>query len=52
MGRDLLPTAFEDVNLLFMNQLKRFGVPVGYTGHERGIAVSTVAAALGARGSP
>jgi sialic acid synthase SpsE/sugar phosphate isomerase/epimerase len=42
------PTAFEDVNLLFMNQLRRFGVPVGYSGHERGIAVSTVAAALGA----
>jgi N-acetylneuraminate synthase len=42
------PTAFEDVNLLFMNELRRFGVPVGYSGHERGIAVSTVASALGA----
>lgn len=42
------PAAFEDINLRFMNQLKRFGVPVGYSGHERGIAVSTVAAALGA----
>jgi sialic acid synthase SpsE/sugar phosphate isomerase/epimerase len=42
------PVAFEDINLLFMNQLRRFGVPVGYSGHERGIAVSTVAAALGA----
>lgn len=42
------PAAFEDINLLFMNQLRRFGVPVGYSGHERGIAVSTVAAALGA----
>jgi len=31
-----------------MNQLRRFDVPVGYSGHERGIAVSTVAAALGA----
>jgi N-acetylneuraminate synthase len=31
-----------------MNQLRRFGVPVGYSGHERGIAVSTVASALGA----
>jgi sialic acid synthase SpsE/sugar phosphate isomerase/epimerase len=42
------PAAFEDVNLRFMDQLRRFGVPVGYSGHERGIAVSTVAAAIGA----
>lgn len=42
------PAAFEDINLRFMNQLRQFGVPVGYSGHERGIAVSTVAAALGA----
>jgi N-acetylneuraminate synthase len=42
------PAAFEDINLLFMNQLRRFDVPVGYSGHERGIAVSTVAAAMGA----
>ncbi|MFC2025993.1 N-acetylneuraminate synthase family protein [Chloroflexota bacterium] len=42
------PAAFEDINLLFMNQLRQFDVPVGYSGHERGIAVSTVASALGA----
>lgn len=42
------PAAFEDINLRFMEQLRKFGVPVGYSGHERGIAVSTVAAALGA----
>ena len=42
------PTAFEDINLRFMDQLRRFGAPVGYSGHERGIAVSTVASALGA----
>jgi sialic acid synthase SpsE/sugar phosphate isomerase/epimerase len=42
------PAAFEDINLRFMQQLRRFDVPVGYSGHERGIAVSTVAAALGA----
>ena len=42
------PAAFEDINLRFMNQLLRFGVPVGYSGHERGIAISTVASALGA----
>ena len=42
------PAAFEDINLRFMDQLRRFGVPIGYSGHERGIAVSTVASALGA----
>ena len=42
------PAAFEDINLRFMDQLRVFGVPVGYSGHERGIAVSTVASALGA----
>lgn len=42
------PAAFEDINLRFMDQLRKFGVPVGYSGHERGIAVSTVASALGA----
>ena len=42
------PAAFEDINLRFMLRLKEFDVPVGYSGHERGIAVSTVAAALGA----
>ncbi|MCK4897349.1 MAG: N-acetylneuraminate synthase family protein [Anaerolineales bacterium] len=42
------PAAFEDINLRFMDQLRRFDVPVGYSGHERGIAVSTVASVLGA----
>jgi N-acetylneuraminate synthase len=42
------PAAFEDINLRFMDRLRKFEVPVGYSGHERGIAVSTVAAALGA----
>lgn len=42
------PASFEDINLRFMERLRTFGVPVGYSGHERGIAVSTVAAALGA----
>jgi len=42
------PAAFEDINLRFMDQLRQFGVPVGYSGHERGIAISTVASALGA----
>ncbi len=42
------PAAFEDINLRFMDRLREYGVPVGYSGHERGIAVSTVASALGA----
>ena len=42
------PAAFEDINLRFMERLRKFGVPVGYSGHERGIAISTVASALGA----
>ncbi|MFQ5893100.1 MAG: N-acetylneuraminate synthase family protein [Nitrospinota bacterium] len=42
------PAPFEEVNLRFMETLREFGVPVGYSGHERGIAISTVASALGA----
>lgn len=42
------PASFEDINLRFMDRLREFHVPVGYSGHERGIAVSTVAAAMGA----
>ncbi|MCK4726271.1 MAG: N-acetylneuraminate synthase family protein, partial [Anaerolineales bacterium] len=42
------PAAFEDINLRFMERLRQFDVPVGYSGHERGIAISTVASAIGA----
>jgi N-acetylneuraminate synthase len=42
------PAPFENINLKFMDKLRAFDVPVGYSGHERGIAVSTVAASLGA----
>jgi sialic acid synthase SpsE/sugar phosphate isomerase/epimerase len=42
------PAAFNDINLRFMDRLREFGVPVGYSGHERGISVSTVAASVGA----
>ena len=42
------PAPFKDINLRFMEKLQEFGVPVGYSGHERGIATSTVAVALGA----
>ncbi len=42
------PTPFEEINLKFMEVLRSLDVLVGYSGHERGIAISTVAVALGA----
>lgn len=44
------PCQFEEINLRVLEMLKqKFGCIVGYSGHERGIAVSGAAAALGAR---
>lgn len=42
------PSSFEELNLKAMNSLKKFGYPVGYSGHEKGIAVSLAAAVMGA----
>ncbi|NIS74930.1 MAG: acetylneuraminic acid synthetase, partial [Deltaproteobacteria bacterium] len=42
------PAPFKDINLRFMSELKNYGVPVGYSGHERGIAISEAAATMGA----
>ena len=43
------PAAFKDINLRQMDTLKaRFKCPVGYSGHELGIAVSAAAVAMGA----
>ncbi len=42
------PAPFEALNLRFVDTLKKFDVPVGYSGHERGIAVPLVALTLGA----
>lgn len=42
------PAPFDEVNLRFMDRLARYGVPVGYSGHERGIAVAIAAVARGA----
>lgn len=43
------PASFSDINLRFLNTLRnKFNVPVGYSGHERGIAISTAAVAMGA----
>jgi len=43
------PAPFHNINLNFMKTLAdRYGVPVGYSGHEKGIAVSEAAVAMGA----
>jgi N-acetylneuraminate synthase len=42
------PAPFDGLNLRFIETLKQFGVPVGYSSHERGIAMSLVALTLGA----
>lgn len=42
------PVHAEDVNLVAMDRLADLGVPVGYSGHELGVAISTAAVARGA----
>jgi N-acetylneuraminate synthase len=42
------PAPFENLNLRFLETLKQFDVPIGYSAHERGIAMPLVALALGA----
>ena len=43
------PSAYEDINLRIINTLQaRYGVPVGYSGHESGLSPSLGAIALGA----
>ena len=43
------PAPYHDINLRFIPTMKeRFGCVVGYSGHERGIATSLAAVALGA----
>lgn len=47
--RSTYPSPFHNLNLAFINELRRrYDVPIGYSGHERGIAISSAAAALGA----
>ena len=44
------PAAAEEINLRFMERLREWsGRPVGYSGHDHGIAISLAAAAMGAR---
>lgn len=42
------PAPLHDINLKWMNQLRKIHPLVGYSGHERGINVSLAAVALGA----
>ncbi len=42
------PAPFQDINLLWMKTLRSIHPYVGYSGHERGTAVSLAAVALGA----
>jgi len=47
--RSTYPAPFHNLNLAFMEKImENYDVPVGYSGHERGIAVSAAAAAKGA----
>jgi sialic acid synthase SpsE/sugar phosphate isomerase/epimerase/CBS domain-containing protein len=44
------PAAPEEINLRFMERLREWsGRPVGYSGHDTGIAISLAAVAMGAR---
>ena len=43
------PAPFEDLNLKFIKKLEKIHNLVGYSGHERGIAVSLAAVGLGAK---
>ena len=42
------PAPFEDINLNWMHTLKKVHPLIGYSGHERGVAVTMAAVALGA----
>ena len=42
------PAPFEHLNLRYLEKLKTHGIPIGYSGHERGIAIPLVAMTLGA----
>lgn len=43
------PALYREVNLRVMDRLAEFGVPIGYSGHDKGIEVSLAAVARGAR---
>lgn len=44
------PAPFRNLNLRYLQHMQsKFDVPIGYSGHEKGISVSVVAVSLGAR---
>ncbi len=43
------PAPFQNINLRYMETLKKIHPVIGYSGHERGIGVSIAAVALGAK---
>lgn len=45
---NIYPAPFDEINLKFMDRLRKYGRPVGYSGHERGIAIAIAAVARGA----
>lgn len=47
--RSTYPAPFHNLNLNFMKKMMdKYDVPIGYSGHERGIAISEAAATMGA----
>jgi N-acetylneuraminate synthase len=47
--RSTYPAPFHNLNLNFMKKMmEKYDVPIGYSGHERGIAISEAAATMGA----
>ena len=46
--RSAYPVWPREVNLKMINRLKRFGHPVGYSGHDIGIIIPLIAASMGA----
>jgi N-acetylneuraminate synthase len=47
--RSTYPAPFHNLDLRFMQRLaEKYNVPIGYSGHERGIAISSAAVAMGA----
>ena len=43
------PAPYQSINLSYLNRLKKHGVLVGYSGHERDIAVTLGSVAMGAK---
>ena len=43
------PAPFKDINLSYIKRLQKYGKLVGYSGHERGIAVTLASIGFGAR---